>query len=52
MFGKKVITRTIKATIINIIMAILITVAFIYIIQLFFGKEINEGVSLINMMSV
>ena len=52
MFGRKVITGTIKAIVIDIIIAALVTAAFVCIIRYFFGKEIDENISLVNMMSV
>ena len=43
---KKIIGKTIKATIINIMVALCITTAIILLIYLFFGAEIKETISI------
>lgn len=48
----KFIGKTIKATIISIIVALFITVAIILIGYLFFGARIEEAISLINKVSI
>ena len=48
----KVIGNTIKATIINVIVALLITISIIACIYLFCGARINEAISLVNKVSV
>lgn len=48
----KFIGKTIKATIISIIVALFITVAIILIGYLFFGARIEEVISLINKVSI
>ena len=48
----KFIGKTIKATIINIIVALFSTIAIIAVIYLFLGAKIEETVSLINKVSI
>ena len=45
-------TKTIKATIINVIVALLITICFISVIFLFAGHKIDLGITLINKLTV
>lgn len=52
MINAKIIGKTIKATIINIVIAVLITTAFFLTIRLFLGEEIDEAISLINMVAI
>ena len=49
---RKFIGKTIKATIINVIVALFITIAIIVAIYLFFGAGIDETISLINKVSI
>lgn len=49
---RKFIGKTIKATIMNVIVALFITVAIILAIYLFFGAGIDESISLINKVSI
>ncbi len=44
--------KTIKATIINVIVALLITLAIIIVGYLFFGAKIDETISIINKLSI
>ena len=48
----KFIGKTIKATIINIIVALFSTIVLLAVIYLFFGAEIDETVSLINKVAI
>ena len=48
----KIIGKTIKATIINVIVALFITIAFMLLIRLFLGAKIDETISLINKVSI
>lgn len=48
----KIITNTIKATIINVIVALIISIGIIATIYLFFGAGIDETISLINKISI
>ncbi len=48
----KIIGKTIKATIINVIVALFITIALMLGIRLFFGAEIDETISLISKVSI
>lgn len=49
---RKFIGKTIKATIMNVIVALFITVAIILSIYLFFGAGIDENISLINKVAI
>ena len=49
---RKIITITIKATIINVIVAFIISIGIIAIIYLSFGAGIDETISLINKISI
>ena len=48
----KFISKTIKATIINVIVALLSTCVFFICIYLLFGQEIDDTISLINKVSI
>ena len=48
----KFIIKTIKATIINVIVALLSTCVFFICIYLLFGQEIDDTISLINKISI
>ncbi len=47
-----VIGKTIKATIINVIVALFITIAMVLLIYLFFRAKIDETISLVNKVSI
>lgn len=49
---RKFIGKTIKATIMNVIVALFITIAIISTIYLFFGAGIDENISLINKVAI
>lgn len=49
---RKYIGKTIKATIINIIVALFSTIVLLAVIYLFFGAKIDETVSLINKVAI
>lgn len=49
---RKFIGKTIKATIMNVIVAFFITIAIIVTIYLFFGAGIDESISLINKVAI
>ena len=48
----KFISKTIKATIINVIVALFSTIVFFLCIYLLFGQEIDDAISLINKVSI
>ena len=48
----KFIKKTFKATILNLIVALFITIIFFVIVKLFFGARIEEGLSTASIMSI
>lgn len=48
----KFISKTIKATIINVIVALFSTIALFICVYLFFGQKIDDTISLINKVSI
>lgn len=52
MINIQVIGKTIKAIIINVIMAVIITTAIFFTVRFFLGEKVDEAISLINMVSL